>query len=631
MPSSIDSPLRRGNFLPLLLLLVGLTAITVAYLPGIPGGYHFDDAVSLDGLTDVNSRHAATDFVLSGRAGPLGRPLALTSFLPQATYWPDTPDAFRLVNLGIHLFNVLLLSLLGGQLLRLHGQSSRQAWIGGCAAAVLWGALPLLASTNLLIIQRMTSLSAMFTLLGLLGFFHGYQRASLFPTRGSILALLCLGTGGGLAMLCKENGALAPAFALAGLIIVRRHPPAAWRRLILTLLGLPLAAIAGYLIYKGLQPTPAIRNFTTVERLMTQVVVLWEYLGHAFLPRPSLLGPFHDDHGVTRSLLDRHFLIAFSAWVGVAFALLLWRPARPYLGLGVAWFLGGHLLESTSLPLELYFEHRNYLPLAGITLAAAAAATHLNTEQRRLSFGLGTAYFVLLVLLLASTTQLWGKPRLAAEIWSAERPASVRANLYAADIYFRHGDLFTADRILERTNRLAGPDAGLILQRIQVACERGDERTVSQLLQQRPALRQAAFNTAALQTLNTLADLARNEQCPGMLRADVLALAEPLLLNRKFGGPRSRASIHLTRARLLTHPDQSPQILRELETAWQLDPLVEIAVLRIIAYRNANQDCAAQAFLRSTISNPPDWPWHRRADYLEALKRLSRSFDAGVC
>ena len=41
------------------------------------------------------------------------------------------------------------------------------------------------------------------------------------------------------------------------------------------------------------------------------------------------------------------------------------NPVLKPVAFGIAFFLGGHLLESTVLPLELYYEHRNYLPSFG--------------------------------------------------------------------------------------------------------------------------------------------------------------------------------------------------------------------------------------------------------------------------
>ena len=49
---------------------------------------------------------------------------------------------------------------------------------------------------------------------------------------------------------------------------------------------------------------------------------------------------------------------------------MAWRTRRqaPLLSFGIAWFLVGHILESTILPLEIAHEHRNYLPLFGVAL-----------------------------------------------------------------------------------------------------------------------------------------------------------------------------------------------------------------------------------------------------------------------
>ena len=44
----------------------------------------------------------------------------------------------------------------------------------------------------------------------------------------------------------------------------------------------------------------------------------------------------------------------------------------PLVSFGIAWFLIGHGMESTFLPLEIVHEHRNYLPLFGILLAVVS-------------------------------------------------------------------------------------------------------------------------------------------------------------------------------------------------------------------------------------------------------------------
>ena len=38
------------------------------------------------------------------------------------------------------------------------------------------------------------------------------------------------------------------------------------------------------------------------------------------------------------------------------------RRRHPAMALAVLFYFGAHLLESSSIALELYFEHRNYIP-----------------------------------------------------------------------------------------------------------------------------------------------------------------------------------------------------------------------------------------------------------------------------
>ena len=63
-----------------------------------------------------------------------------------------------------------------------------------------------------------------------------------------------------------------------------------------------------------------------------------------------------------------------------------WRRKYPLLALPVLFFFAGHLLESTVIGLELYFEHRNYLPAAFLFMPLAAGIVWLS---KRFSVGLG--------------------------------------------------------------------------------------------------------------------------------------------------------------------------------------------------------------------------------------------------
>ncbi len=62
------------------------------------------------------------------------------------------------------------------------------------------------------------------------------------------------------------------------------------------------------------------------------------------------------------------------------------RRRAPVLSLGILWFFAGQVLESTVLPLEIAFEHRNYLADYGILLPACYALPSTGYAPRILQF-----------------------------------------------------------------------------------------------------------------------------------------------------------------------------------------------------------------------------------------------------
>src|SRR5690606_37093645 len=104
----------------------------------------------------------------------------------------------------------------------------------------------------------------------------------------------------------------------------------------------------------------------------------------------------------------------------------------------VAFFLAAHVMESSVLPLELYFEHRNYLPamLLGWPLALHLLA---HPWQART----GKPILVILVTVIAVTTfqraALWADQPRQAAVWGLELPDSPRAQTWAAQHEIERG------------------------------------------------------------------------------------------------------------------------------------------------------------------------------------------------
>jgi tetratricopeptide (TPR) repeat protein len=144
------------------------------------------------------------------------------------------------------------------------------------------------------------------------------------------------------------------------------------------------------------------------------------------------LGPFQDGVG----LIENSRLIVFAsiAWaIALIAGFISWRRF-PWLLFAVLWFLLGHLLESTTLLLELYFEHRNYLPLLGFAITLAVLTYSVSGRLRRSAQIFSYLYVGVLGASLIGFTNLWGQPLKAAEFWANTRPSSARAAVHFANL-----------------------------------------------------------------------------------------------------------------------------------------------------------------------------------------------------
>ncbi|GAG65642.1 unnamed protein product, partial [marine sediment metagenome] len=124
--------------------------------------------------------------------------------------------------------------------------------------------------------------------------------------------------------------------------------------------------------YESLAARLSRRPFSLDERLLTESRIVWDYVGQLFRPEVARMGLYHDDiivsHSLYEPMITLYAVLGWALLVVVSGILLRWQWGR-YLVFGLAWFILGHSVESTVLPLELYFEHRNYFPAIGLVLA----------------------------------------------------------------------------------------------------------------------------------------------------------------------------------------------------------------------------------------------------------------------
>jgi protein O-mannosyl-transferase len=535
---------RRSTYLPTLLLL--LVATWLIYVPGLHGGFLFDDYANLPTLGatgPIDNWAAFWRYITSGTADPLGRPLALLSFLLDAHDWPADPFPFKRSNLILHLLNGVLLALLLrrlGQTLAARDSSTKRASsarvdLASVLGAGLWLMHPLLVSTTLYIVQREAMLSTSFTLLGLLAWLQG--RGALHSGRTfNGLCWMMFGLAGCtlLALLSKANGMLLPALAVvidctvmptfnsSAMTDANLHRNKCTYLYAMALLAwLPAALVAGYLVYQGwnglAHGISSLRPWTMGQRLLTEPRVLMDYLHLLWLPRPFTPGLFNDQiHASTSLLSPATTLPSLLAVLGLIIGAWVCRRRYPTWALAILFYFVGQSLESSSIPLELYFEHRNYLPamlmfwplaqwLCAVslhvnpsaiptsdsqTIAATQTISHASPAQEahvkeethprkpiaawRVAKPLVAVALLLgLALMTYALASLWGNTRDQTQLWAALNPDSPRAQADVAGAEMSAGHPALAIARLEPALANAPDQAQLAMNLFDAQCQLG--------------------------------------------------------------------------------------------------------------------------------------------------------------
>ena len=462
-------------------LLLAVISV-LAYWPGTGGDFLFDDFANLPALGrygGVRDAQTLLYFVTSGIADPTGRPVSMLSFLIDATNWPAAPYSFKRTNILLHALNGLLLygtlSALGRRLSADSGHTHTAALL----AAALWLAHPLWASTVLYVIQRQAMLAAFFVLAGIRAWIASREAFDAGRNQtGWTWAIVAVPVCGLLAGLSKANGFLLPLLLLVLQATVLRpltteSRPARSSRLLLVTAPAVSAIFALIALAWQASGGNARRSFDFGERLLSQPRALMEYLHQLFIPGLGNTGVFADGFVASTGLfIPWSTLPALLLILTMAVTGWLLRQSRPVIACALLFFLTGHALESGPLMLELYFEHRNYLPA---TLLFWPLAWWLCAPGRYRIFRIagGTAAASLLLLLTFAQASLWADPLALARDWAARNPGSARAQAYAAQQGSAHGHVAAADRRLINALTRYPQEPQFALNLLNLRCEAG--------------------------------------------------------------------------------------------------------------------------------------------------------------
>lgn len=443
-------------------LFVGLVIALLAgllFTPGLPGEFIFDDEPNIVSNTSIQLKQLDAASLLRLMATPQvsGNMRGLPTLTFALDYWRAggaDPATFKTTNIVIHALTALALTWLFRSLLLIAGATTtRTRWLAP-ALALAWAAHPLQVSSVLYAVQRLQTLGTLFLVLALLAYLHA-RRAQTDGRHGrtGLMASVLLWV---VAMSCKEDSAQLPAYTLA-LELTLLHFAAAdaalarrWRK------GYQLAVLASVALYLFVViphywswDAYDARNFSTLERLLTQARVLCLYLWQILVPLPSHMPFYYDWLQPSRGLLQ--------PWTTLPAIMLLlvllggaWhlRKRMPLFALGVFLFFSAHFIASNVIGLELAFEHRNSFALIGAVLAVgsllAAASQHM---QLRPLTQIGLC--VTLLAGLAGTTLVrahsWSNNLLLAEAATDAAPHSARAWVQLCASQFKLGGGITTN------------------------------------------------------------------------------------------------------------------------------------------------------------------------------------------
>ena len=355
----------------------------------------------------------------SGSRG-MYRPLACLSLSLNWYFGQNNVTGYHLVNIFIHICTAFLLFLVILKLYdspRLRGGKTVENYYTALLAAVFWAANPVNVQAVTYIVQRMASLAALFYVWGILN----YARARMEKQRlkqylAFFLTLVCFVA----AVMSKENAITFPAAILLVEFIFFQSGTAGLRQAGKYLLPLGLA---GLLIFSSLHINIhslldySSRSFSLQERLLTESRIVVYYLSLLFYPVPARLSLLHDIQ-ISTSLfkpITTILSIGFLATLG-GYSMLTYKK-HPIFSFAVLFFLLNHLVESTVIPLELIFEHRNYLPALFLFWPPAILFARGITYYRARRLSISVLLAVLLTACILSSG-LWTYQRNAA--WKTE-------------------------------------------------------------------------------------------------------------------------------------------------------------------------------------------------------------------
>jgi protein O-mannosyl-transferase len=359
--------LRRNIFVALMLFFL----LFLVYANSFDCSWHFDDYDNIVRNADIQIKSLSCNDIeksLYGivHSGRWSRPLSYLSFA--INYYLGGLNVFRyhVVNFIIHFLSAFFLYLFIRSTLKLpilNGRYEQYAHPTALLSAVFWAINPVNVYAVTYIVQRMSSMAALFYIMAM--YFYLKGRTSDYK-KGAILFYVFSGISAVMAFATKENAVMLPAsLAVYDLLLIQGITKSSLKKSMMVILAAGLFIILiGLAYYKS--PSAILdydnRVFTMQERLYTQPRVLLFYISLLLYPITSRLMLVHDFE-ISKSLFHPWTTSVAIVSIMVIIFYALWRSRKsPLISYCILFFFMNHCIEGSFISLELVYEHRNYLP-----------------------------------------------------------------------------------------------------------------------------------------------------------------------------------------------------------------------------------------------------------------------------
>jgi len=420
------------------LLLLGLL-VAVVYLNSLQNTFHYDDYHSLTEnihvrkLRNIYNFSSPTNFftnaqTFSSKPGvKMVRPLLLTTFALNYAWSQYKAWSWELVNVLVHLFNVLLIYVF------LTHISGNQKF--AVIASLVFALHPVNTESVNYVNCRSSLLVSSCMLLSL----YGFARSLLTRSRPwMVFSYVFFGIG----FLFKEEAIVVIALAavIDFLYLRKKGPQNIFERILFYYVPFLIVTLIYFYYRKWMMgiliqehpPRPFMQNLFTESRVVVR------YLNLLFWPLH--LNTSYDVEVFTDLIKDKVGLALLDLGAWLALGLLLWKKFPVFTLFVLGFFIT--LSPTTLIPLNATMnEHRLYLPSLGLGLLLGQVVVVMDQKliawrKTALNFSL-IALFVLWAVLLASRNRLWVSDMILWRDAISKSPAKAQVISDLGNAYYR--------------------------------------------------------------------------------------------------------------------------------------------------------------------------------------------------